>query len=212
MRAYQMEQLISKDVIEKARSPRGLRQLVTRRITKVCGFANERHEALRKKGIYKVFSDEIIPLSLFCLKTYPNTYTVQPVIGNQGYDAIVRDEKNNIFDHIELTLPHDGYSAANNARLVVERGHSEIDVYSPGENLNRMFSLILKACQNKSIKDYSNCSLVVCLNFSPPFPEHKKVYLSSINKLLNEISNISFHARKVYLLVMPFNKVIDIFG
>lgn len=207
-----MEQLIVKDEIEKTRSPRGLRQFVMRRITQICRLTNERHDALRKKGIYKVFSDEIIPLSIFCLKTYPNTYTVQPVIGNQGYDAIVRDEKWNIYDHIELTLPHDGLSAANNARLVVERGHSEIDMYRPGENLNRMFSLILKACQNKSIKDYSNCSLVVCLNFSPPFPKHKKVYLSSINKLIDEIRDISFHARKVYLLVMPFNKVIAILG
>lgn len=207
-----MEQLISKDEIKKARSPRGLRQFVTKRITKVRGFTIERHDALLKKGIYKVFSDEIIPLSIFCLKTYPNTYTVQPVIGNQGYDAIIRDEKWNIYDHIELTLPHNGLSAANNARLVAERGHSEIDVYSPGENLNRMFPLILKACQNKSIKDYSNCTLVVCLNFSPPFPKHKKVYLSSINKLIDEIRDIPFHARKVYLLVMPFSKVLAILG
>jgi len=204
--------MISKDEIEKTRSPRGLRQFVTRRVEKVRRVTKQRHEAVLKKGIYKVFSDEIIPLSIFCLKIYPNTYTVQPVIGNQGYDAIVRDDKGNIFDHIELTLPHDGFSAARSARLVVERGYGKIDIYSPGKNLNRMFSFILKACHNKSKKDYSNCSLVVCLNFSPPFPEHKKEYLNSIKKLLKEIKCISFRARKVYLLVMPFNNVINIFG
>ena len=204
--------MISKEEIEKARSPRGLRQFVTRRVDKIRGVKKQRHMAVLKKGLYKVFSDEIIPLSIFCLKIYPNTYFVQPVIGNQGYDAIVRDDKDKIFDHIELTLPHDGSSAARSARLVVERGYGEINIYKPGENLNRMFSFILKACHKKSKKDYSDCSLVVCVNFVPPFPEHKKEYSNSIRKLIKEIQNISFKAKKVYLLVMPFKKVITIFS
>ncbi len=62
---------------------------------------DERHDVMRRLGLYKVFTDEIIPLSLVALKIYPNTYSVKPVIGNQGYDAIVKDELCSIVDYIE---------------------------------------------------------------------------------------------------------------
>jgi len=204
--------MISKQEIEKARSPRGLRQFVVRRVNKIRGIKNQRHKAMLKKGLYKIFSDEIVPLSIFCLKNYPNTYVVQPVIGNQGYDAVVRDDKDKIVEYVELTLPHDGSTAAKDARLVVSRGYGKIDVYEPGENLKRMFSFILKACHKKSQKDYSDCSLVICVNFVPPFPEHKTEYTNCIKQMIEEIHKLSFKAKKVYLLVMPFKKVISIFG
>ena len=204
--------MISKQEIEKARSPRGLRQFVVRRVNKIRGSRDQRHKAMLKQYLYKIFSDEIVPLSVFCLKNYPNTYFVQPVVGNQGYDAVVRDVKDKIVEYVELTLPHDGSSAAKDARLVVSRGYGETDVYEPGENLKRMFSFILKACHKKSKKDYSDCSLVVCVNFVPPFPEHKKEYTNSIKQLIEEIQKISFKAKKVYLLVVPFKKVISILG
>ena len=49
--------MLSKEEIEKARSPRGLRQFVTCRKEKINRHAAERHDAILNKGIYKAFSE-----------------------------------------------------------------------------------------------------------------------------------------------------------
>lgn len=201
--------MISKHDIETPRSPRGLRQFVTRRIKKIRGIREARHKAILKKGIYKVFSDEIIPLSIFCLKNYPNTYWVKPVIGNQGYDAIIEDNKGRVIEYVELTIPHDGATDADDSRLVVKRTYGKTDVYKPGENLTRMFSTIIKTCNKKSLKDYSDCSLVVIVNFIT-VSNQEKLYLTHIDDLINKIKTIPFKANKVYLLVMPYRKLFSV--
>jgi hypothetical protein len=83
--------MITRKDIEKPRTPRGLRQFVCYRKEKVRAMTSERHAAIQRKGIYNVFIKEIIPLSIFALKAYSNTHRVEPILGNQGYDAIVRD-------------------------------------------------------------------------------------------------------------------------
>ncbi|HBR16494.1 MAG TPA: hypothetical protein DD725_02630 [Deltaproteobacteria bacterium] len=87
--------MITKEDIEKPRTPRGLRQFVCYRKEKVRALTAARHTAIQRKGIYNIFIKEIVPLSIFALKAYPNTYSVQPILGNQGYDAIVRDSWDN---------------------------------------------------------------------------------------------------------------------
>ena len=99
--------MITKEDIEIGRTPSELRQFVTTEKLKVNKCKQERHRAMRMKGIYKVFVDEIIPLSLFCMKIYPDNYKIFPKLGNQGYDAIVKDENGKIFEYVEITAPHD---------------------------------------------------------------------------------------------------------
>ncbi|GAI95994.1 unnamed protein product, partial [marine sediment metagenome] len=96
--------------------PNELRQFVTAEKFKANKCIKERHRGMRKKGIYKVFVDEIIPLSLFCIKIYPDNYKISPKLGNQGYDAIVKDDNGKIFEYLELTAPHDGRKAANEVK------------------------------------------------------------------------------------------------
>lgn len=204
--------MITKEEIEKTRSPRGLRQFVRRRIETVLKIKNERHKALRRHGLYKVFTDEIIPLSLTALKLYPNTYTVTPVIGNQGYDAIIKDNRGCIVDYVEITCPQDGKRKSDDALKIVTRGYGNIDVYSPGEDVDRLCSFILETCQKKAQKDYSNCTLVVAIDFVRPFRQHCRLYLRKLNQVADQINPISFKARRVFLLIMPFRKAYEIYG
>jgi len=168
--------MITKEDIEIERTPNELRQFVTTIKSKINNCEQERHRGIRKKGIYKVFLDEIIPLSLFCLKIYPNNYKILPRLGNQGYDAIVKDENGKIFEHLELTAPHDGLKAANDAKLIVERGYGDTSIrdYNSGSDLKDMFSIIIEVCKKKAKKDYSDCSLVIVIDFSPPFGKKKQ--------------------------------------
>ncbi len=202
--------MITKEEIEKARSPLGLRQFVCRRIKRIRSVTSERHKAIQRCGLYKIFNDEIIPLSLVALKLYPNTYTITPIIGNQGYDAIIRDEQGNIIDRIEITWPQDGKLKADDAQKIVTRGYGNIDVYSPGEDIDRLCRYILNTCQNKAQKDYLNCTLIIVIDFVPPFPEHRNLYLRKLKQVAEQIKKIKFKAKKIFFFILPFYKMYKI--
>jgi len=204
--------MITKKDIEKPRSPRGLRQFVCYRKEKVRAMASERHAAIQRKGIYNVFIKEIIPLSIFALKAYPNTYRVEPMLGNQGYDAIVRDTHGNVIDYVELTFPGNWEAEAKDAKLVISRGIGKGDMYPPGENVDRLYKFIQKTCEAKSKKDYSNCTLVIVLDFTQPSKQHRRLYLQKIRKVLAQLQSISFKSKRVFLLILPFRKVLKVYG
>lgn len=196
--------MITKEDIEIERTPSELRQFVTTVKSKINNCKQERHRGILKKGIYKVFLDEIIPLSLFCLKVYPDNYKILPKLGNQGYDAIVKDENGKIFEFLELTVPHDGRKAANEAKLTVERGYGNPLVYNPGSDLKDMFSIIMDTFEKKLKKDYSNCSLVIVIDFSPPFDGEKSIYVQLLKELEKKILKKIFTVKKIYFKKIYF--------
>jgi len=206
--------MITKEDIEIERTPNELRQFVTTIKSKINNCEQERHRGMLKKGIYKVFVDEIIPLSLFCMKIYPDNYKISPKLGNQGYDAIVKDENGKIFEYVEITGPHDGRKAANVAKLAVKNGIAldALRDYNSGSDLIDMFLIIMDVCEKKSKKDYSNCSLVIDIDFSPPFEEEKTIYVQSIKELEKKILKMKFNAKKIYLLIVPLGMVKKIYG
>ncbi len=206
--------MITKEDIEIGRTSNELRQFVTTEKFKANKCIKERHKGMLKEGIYKVFVDEIIPLSLFCMKIYPDNYKIFPKLGNQGYDAIVKDEEGKIFEYLELTTPHDGLKAANDAKLTVKRGFGKVFIrdYNSGSDLKDMFSIIMDVCKNKSKKDYSDCSLVIVIDFSPPIEEEKTIYVQLLKELEKKILEIAFHVKKIYLLTIPLEIVEKIYG
>ncbi len=208
--------MITKEDIETERTPKELRQFVTTVKSKIENCEQERHRGILKKGIYKVFVDEIIPLSLFCIKIYPDNYKISPKLGNQGYDAIVKDENGKIFECLELTAPHDGRKAANEAKLVVERGYGNPLVYSPGSDLEDMFSIIMDTFEKKLKKDYSNCSFVIVIDFYPPLEGEKTIYVQLLKELKKKILKKIFtvkktNFKKIYLLAIGLEMVEKIY-
>jgi len=205
--------MITKEDIEIGRTPNELRKFVTTEKLKVNKCKQEQHRGMLKKGIYKVFVDEIIPLSLFCMKIYPDNYKIFPKLGNQGYDAIVKDENGKIFEYVEITAPHDGRKAANVAKLAVRNGIAlnTLRDYNSGSDLIDMFSIIMDVCEKKSKKDYSNCSLVIVIDFSPPYEEEKLIYLQLLKDLEKKILELNFNVKKIYLLPIGLEMVEKIY-
>jgi len=196
--------MVTKENIEIERTPNELRRVVTTTKSKVNNCKQERHRGMLKKGIYKVFVDEIIPLSLFCIKIYPDNYKISPKLGNQGYDAIVKDENGKIFEYVEITAPHDGRKAANVAKLTVKNGIAlnTFRDYNSGSDLKDMFLIIMDVCEKKLKKDYSNCSLVIVIDFSSLYEEEKPIYMQVLKDLEKMILKKIFTVKKIY-----FNKI-----
>lgn len=189
--------------IQKRRSPQALREYVLELKRVVQIDESERHRGIQKVGLYKEFLDEIVPLSLFALDAYPESYEVLPILGNQGYDALVFDQSGKEVDRVELTVPHDGAAAAEDARLVVRRGYGQTKVVTPGDDFAAMFPCVLKVCNKKAMKDYSDCTLVVAIAPMLPFQSYESIYKTQIEALASEMSKIQFRAKRVFLLVMP---------
>lgn len=64
--------MIKKEDIETERNINEFRDFVTALKSRVNNCKEERHKDIRKKGLYKEFLDEIVPLSLFCINFYPD--------------------------------------------------------------------------------------------------------------------------------------------
>lgn len=191
--------------LEQRRSPAALREFVVRLKEAVNADEHERHCGHLKKGLYKQFLDEIIPLSRFAILAYPENYEVRPVLGNQGYDALVFDELGKEVDRIEITTPHDGATEAIDAKLVVSQGIGLVSVYNSGDEIKVLFPHVIKTCLKKAHINYSDCTLVVTISPSPPFDSisYLKQYDMQINKLASEMSGIRFKAKRVFLFVLP---------
>jgi len=170
----------------------------------VCADGNERHRGILKKGLHKEFLDEIVPLSCFAVLNYPDDYRICPILGNQGYDAVVLNESDIEVGRIEMTSPHDGAEDAKDARLIVERGFGSLDTGDPGDDFERLIPYVLDTCRKKALKDYSDCTLVVAIQpLKWPFGGVEGRYEDQVSTLVSEIEQIEFKAKEVFLLLLP---------
>lgn len=195
--------MVTASEMEHRRSPGALRTFVDGLKESVRADDSERHRGILKVGRYKVFLDEIVPLSCFSVLKYPESYKVKPVLGNQGYDALVFNETCQEVDRVEITTPHDGRAKKQDAKLVVTRGYGEVHVGRPGDDFDALSQHVLSTCRKKAQKDYSDCTLVVAMAPLPPFTSFESQYKKQIETLAGEMVQIAFQAKRVFLLILP---------
>jgi hypothetical protein len=195
--------------IEKPRSPKELQEFVTRVKKQTEANTQEFKLGIQKKGIYKEFVDEIMPLSSFAVLAYPENYEIRPILGNQGYDALVYNEIGQEVDRVEITRPHDGADRAKDGRLIANGGRGQMKVGNPGDHFELLFSHVLSVCSSKAEKDYSDCTLVIYI--APPFESFKEQYENQIATLVGKIAKFKFKAKRVYLHILS-DRIICING
>jgi hypothetical protein len=203
--------VLTKELIQRARTPTELRAFVGGIHDAVASIPDELLKGMQKQGLYKVFLDEIVPLSWFTLARYSNDFRVQPVLGKQAYDALVLDRDGVTIAKLEMTSPHDGSAKAGDSRLVINRGFGALRACDPGEEVRALAGFIVDAAHKKSLKDYSDCTLVFALKTLPPFDSFLSAHSAQIDWIVEELRHISFRAKAVFLLVMP-DRVIRIVG
>lgn len=201
--------MITPTDIQLPRSPRNLREFVTRLKDSVQADGDELHRGILRMGFYKLYLDELVPLSCFAILNYPDNYQIQPILGNQGYDAVVFNEFGKKIDHIEITTPRDGAEEAIDARLVVARGYGRFHVGDPGEDFDALIPQVVETCRKKSQKDYNDCALVISIAPRPPFDSFAPRYEEQIVVLVRKLENIKFKAKRVFLLILP-DRLIEI--
>ena len=117
---------ISEEELTKKRTPSELHSWVNRKIEQI-GSTDEGLEALRlHKGFAKQLMEEVYPLALFGFRKFGNTDQIlmQPIIGNQSYDAVVIDlrTKPASQSYVEITQSHEGENEYLKMRALHEQG------------------------------------------------------------------------------------------
>jgi hypothetical protein len=194
---------LSREEVETPRSPSALQQFVDRVRERVRLDPDERKAGSLRQGYYKEFLDEVVPLSRFALQAYPETYTIQPVLGNQGYDAIVRSADGQIVDKVEIANPIDGMAVATTAREVVEHGIGGFRVGDPGDETEELIPIIERTASKKALKDYSDATVVFNVSALPPFKGFETRHENQIERVRGVLSAVGFKAKRVYILHPP---------
>lgn len=202
--------LVSKEEMQKRRSPRELREFAETVRAAVRAEPAEFNLGMTKSGLYKEFLDEVIPLSYFA-EHYPANYTIEPKLSSQGYDAIVYDDTGAEFERVEITKPHDGKEADDDAKLVINRGYGQTKAGNPADDFDALLPLVVSTCECKALKDYSDCTLIVAIFPLPAFIGYEDRYEEKILKLVSCLSKIAFNAKRVVLYIHP-NRVEEIMG
>lgn len=163
----------------------------------------EREAGSSRRGYYKEFLDEVVPLARFAAQVYDESYTIQPVVGNQGYDAIVRAPDGGIVDKIEIANPIDGATVAETAREVAQRGIGGFRVGDPGDEVEDLIPIIERVAKKKATKDYSDATVVFNVSALPPFKGFEARHEEQVSRIREVLSRAGFTAKRVFILHPP---------
>lgn len=162
----------------------------------------------RKNKDYKFLMDEVLPLSNFCNQVLDESYAIEPVDGNQGYDA--RVYKSGVFQfNIEIAYPQDGEKRAEKSRELIANGISRLRISSPSD-LEVLIGKIKKTCLNKSLKDYSDAWLVFNIVTGAVFESQYAEFLPAMKKVQSIVEEFDFNAQSVYLYFSPFKVCVEL--
>ena len=194
---------LSREEIETPRSPSQLCAFVQRVMDEVRSDPVELASGNQRRGYYKEFLDEVVPLASFAVHAYDETHTIQPVLGNQGYDAIVRGSTGDIVDTVEIANPTDGAMVAADARLVAKNGIGAFRVGDPGDEIEDLIPIVERIATKKAVKDYSDATVVFNVSALSPFKGFEGRHQEQILRIRSTLVTAGFKAKRVFLLHPP---------
>lgn len=177
----------------RERTPLELLNWCRQKMDQICSTDEGRRILRLQKGFAKQFIEEVYPLALFGHRKFGNANGVilQPVIGNQHYDAVVTDLRTNPASQsfLEITQSHEGqdnywrrHELYKEGRVfpyapIVKTGTRKSKVVSiPPEatsverRVEGELAMIVAAAKRKEGGDYPlNTSLVLVFDDAPPF-------------------------------------------
>jgi hypothetical protein len=95
--------------------------------------------------------------------------------------------------------------------LLYRGGYGNTDVYEPGEDVERLSNFLQAVCLKKAMKDYSDCTLVIVIDFLPIHKKFRALYTKKIQQLLDQVQSISFKAKRVFLLLLEQHKIYKVY-
>jgi hypothetical protein len=207
--------MISKQELQKPRTTSQLQQYVNKVFSDIRTDPYVLKEARLKKGLFKKLVEELYPLSIFSIFKYPDDGAIcEFKIGNQGYDAIATKISNGEKEYIEITWPIDGHRQAQVSRLLNDRRYTELEISDDfSKERKETIDRVLGVAKNKALKDYTfpgRSSLIFLIDVFPYFYLDNRQHCLEIEYLMYELTQIDFRVDSVYLILMPYKRVVPI--
>lgn len=187
--------------IQSPRSPRELHDFVESIRERSKTDPQLRKAGHLRKGFLKEYFDEIVPLSRCATAIYPGTVKIRPVLGNQGYDAEVYDEKGELIERVEIANPIDGQEVAQTGRELAARGYGGIKVEDAGDDIERLIPIIADTARKKSKIDYSDATVVFNISGLPPMHGFESRFRDQIARIKEALCSTPFDARRVFVML-----------
>jgi hypothetical protein len=218
------DERVSQEELTKERTPSELWNWLIQKVKQICSSDEGMKDFRLQKGLVKQFVEEIGPLAIFGMHKYGdnNQIRLKPVIGNQPYDAVVTDLRNNppSQTYIEITQSHEGendywrrcellkkgyvFSHAPVIKTDTKKTKMQVSIppeaTSVEERVKSELERILAAAKGKEGKDYpANTSLIILFDDTPPFQEvvDNKKLDNFVNK---NILNLDLRFSALYLV------------
>jgi len=210
--------MITKECLQVPRTPASLARFVKTRVRIIKAAPVQLAKARLRNGPYKVFREEIIPLSQFCPHRFPSDdVRVRPVIGTQAYDAEVFDFAGRRRAVIELVSPIDGPLEKKIASAMNDKGRFIYDCSSQQEEIEafiRAIERLKQAAKKKALRDYrvrdGAAILVIAMNHPPPHDTLRSVCGMHWAAFVTWLATVPFQCDEVYVLMSWVGTVIRI--
>lgn len=207
-----MANLVTEEELSKERSAAELIKWVRVKFDEIAEVEGGKNAVRMREGRCKELVEEVYPLSIFASKKYGEVDDVffTPVIGNQNYDTIVKNNGENY--KLEITLAHEGEMEFLRRLMLKERGHApasgqikktgtkntgikletELVAKNVDEYLKEQIGLIRDALGRKLKKDYeAGTSLLIMFEDVVSFDEEeeRKALYATVEQELGPLSN-----------------------
>ena len=154
-----------------------------------------------RRGYLKEFFDEIVPLSRFAAAVYPEDHRVTPVLGNQGFDAEVRDAEGRLVERVEIANPVDGQSIAAAGRELAKSGIGGLRVGDPGDDFEDVIPIIERTASKKALIDYSDATVVFNVSALPAFNGFEIQHDEQVARVRSALAAAGFRAKRVFIML-----------
>lgn len=172
-----LKEQISQEELTNERTPSELWDWLNSKVKQLCSTKEGLRDFRLQKGLIKQLVEEVAPLAIFGKNKFNDIDQVllQPVIGNQNFDAIIIDRRTtpDSITHIEITQAHEGEDdywrrckllkngyVSSNAPVIKKSQGKKFTVSIPPETtsveegIKNTLHRILDAIKRKANKDY----------------------------------------------------------
>lgn len=197
--------LLTREEIQQPRTPSELKAFVDS-VWERAKTDNELQMAGHyRSGYLKEFFDEIVPLSRFADAVYPADYRISPVLGNQGFDAEVRNAEGLFIERVEIANPVNGSSMAEAREELVRFGIGGLRIGNPGDDLEELIPIIERTVSKKSRKDYSDSAVVFNISACPVFDGFEDRYREQEKRIKGSLVAAGLIAKRVFVMLPTGN-------
>jgi len=172
---------------------------------KINANVEDKKQIRSKRGVYRKYIQEYIPLFFYALHRYGigSKVKIKANLGNENYDGIVLNSDDSELEKVEITYPIKGEEEFKDSIQLNKRGFTDVDVYGL-DQINDIITAIIKKANDKAVKDYSRETLVIVVNPFPYFSLDDPEDIFKLNNLVEDLSKIEYIVKRVVLIALPY--------